>query len=247
MPPIFSPTIRRGIKQRGQVARLAGYDAAIPNRQYAPASRIGTNPNSVYSQIQRVRLSMEGEQAIKNMPAAVNYVAKRTMYCSGSIKYSPNTGNASLDEEVSQCLSETFRKMGNNGQSMEDVFTLAGDVMLPEKGDCALQWYRDLYGMRLVPISADRIGEQYSFTSPAVFIDGEQYSCGLFTDGLDTTGYRIYDLVSESMYVNPHRVEPWDLLFFKDPLNTGDCCWYGCCTCGFSRLCAMSLTVTVSS
>jgi len=50
------------------VAKLAGYNAALPNKTQALATRIGTNPNGSYSQQQRLRLSLEGENAVKNTP-----------------------------------------------------------------------------------------------------------------------------------------------------------------------------------
>jgi len=214
----FSKNIIQGLGLK--LAKMAGYDAAVSNRQYAPASRIGTNPNSQFANQQRTRLSFEGEQILKNTSFAINYVAKRSAYCSGSIKYSPNTGDAALDIAVSEYLAEQFKRMGVYGQSMEDVFTLVGDVFLPEKGDGGLQWYRDENGMRLIPISADRIGEQFVFTNPYTK-DGLTYTAGIFLQGPDIAGFRVYDRYSESVYVNPHFVPAWDMIFFKDGLTDG--------------------------
>jgi hypothetical protein len=220
--PALSERIKAGIQGIALgVAKFAGYNAAMPNKVQAPATRTGTNPNSSYAQQQRVRLSFEGENAIKNTSFARNYINKRRMYCSSGITYAPDTGDHALDEAVSAYCMEQWKHMGV-GCSMQQAFARASDVNLPERGDSALQWYRDEGRLRLLEVTADRIGELYQFTRPVRDVrDGEVYFSGLYLQGPNTTAYRIYERGFDSIYTNPQRVEAQDIIFFKDDITGG--------------------------
>jgi hypothetical protein len=220
--PALSERIKAGIQGIALgVAKFAGYNAAMPNKVQAPATRTGTNPNSSYAQQQRVRLSFEGENAIKNTSFARNYINKRRMYCSSGITYAPDTGDHALDEAVSAYCMEQWKHMGV-GCSMQQAFARASDVNLPERGDSALQWYRDEGRLRLLEVTADRIGELYQFTRPVRDVrSGEVYFSGLYLQGPNTTAYRIYERGFDAIYTNPQRVEACDVIFFKDDITGG--------------------------
>jgi len=220
--PALSERIKAGIQGIALgVAKFAGYNAAMPNKVQAPATRTGTNPNSSYAQQQRVRLSFEGENAIKNTSFARNYINKRRMYCSSGITYAPDTGDHALDEAVSAYCMEQWKHMGV-GCSMQQAFARASDVNLPERGDSALQWYRDDGRLRLLEVTADRIGELYQFTRPVRDVrSGEVYFSGLYLQGPNTTAYRIYERGFDAIYTNPQRVEACDVIFFKDDITGG--------------------------
>jgi hypothetical protein len=220
--PALSQRIKAGIQGIALgVAKFAGYNAAMPNKAQAPATRTGTNPNSSYAQQQRVRLSFEGENAIKNTSFARNYINKRRMYCSSGITYAPDTGDHALDEAVSAYCMEQWKHMGV-GCSMQQAFARASDVNLPERGDSALQWYRDEGRLRLLEVTADRIGELYQFTRPVRDVrSGEVYFSGLYLQGPNTAAYRIYERGFDAIYTNPQRVEACDIIFFKDDITGG--------------------------
>jgi len=220
--PALSERIKAGIQGIALgVAKFAGYNAAMPNKVQAPATRTGTNPNSSYAQQQRVRLSFEGENAIKNTSFARNYINKRRMYCSSGITYAPDTGDHALDEAVSAYCMEQWKHMGV-GCSMQQAFARASDVNLPERGDSALQWYRDEGRLRLLEVTADRIGELYQFTRPVRDVrSGEVYFSGLYLQGPNTAAYRIYERGFDAIYTNPQRVEACDIIFFKDDITGG--------------------------
>ena len=201
------------------VAKLAGYNAALPNKTQAPATRIGTNPNGMYAQMQRVRLSLEGENAVKNTSFGVNYLNVRRAYCSAQIAWQPDTGDAELDEQVSARLKAEWDTMGIEC-SMQDAFSRVADVFLPTSGDSALQWYRDENRLRLLEITADRIGEPYVF-STASQIEGLTYISGLFWRGPNVVKYRIYDRNGDASYVNPQNIDAADIIFFKDDMTGG--------------------------
>ena len=220
--PALSERIKAGIQGIALgVAKFAGYNAALPNKVQAPANRVGTNPNSSFAQQQRVRLSFEGENAIKNTSFARNYINKRRMYCSSGITYAPDTGDHALDEAVSAYCLEQWKHMGV-GCSMQQAFARAADVNLPERGDSALQWYRDDGRLRLLEVTADRIGELYQFSRPAKdTLSGEVYFSGLYFLGPNTTAYRIYERGFDAIYTNPQRVDAQDIIFFKDDITGG--------------------------
>ena len=220
--PALSERIKAGIQGIALgVAKFAGYNVALPNKVQAPANRVGTNPNSSFAQQQRVRLSFEGENAIKNTSFARNYINKRRMYCSSGITYAPDTGDHALDEAVSAYCLEQWKNMGV-GCSMQQAFARAADVNLPERGDSALQWYRDDGRLRLLEVTADRIGELYQFSRPAKdTLSGEVYFSGLYFLGPNTTAYRIYERGFDAIYTNPQRVDAQDIIFFKDDITGG--------------------------
>ena len=201
------------------VAKLAGYNAALPNKTQALATRIGTNPNGAYAQMQRVRLSLEGENAVKNTSFGVNYLNVRRAYCSAQIAWQPDTGDAVLDEQVSATCREYWDTMGVEC-SMQDAFSRVADVFLPTSGDAALRWYRDEDRLRLLEITADRIGEPYVF-STASQIQGLTYLSGLFWSGPNVVKYRIYDRNGDANYCNPQNFDAQDIIFFKDDMTGG--------------------------
>ena len=201
------------------VAKLAGYNAALPNKTQALATRIGTNPNGSYSQQQRLRLSLEGENAVKNTPFGVNYIYTRRAYCSGQIAWNPDTGDAALDEQVSAILKAEWDSMGIEC-SMQDAFARVADVYLPVSGDSALQWYRDVDRLRLLEVTSDRIGEQYALSNATV-ISGKTYIAGLFWEGCNITGYKVYQRNGDASYVNPEIIPASEVIFFKDDITGG--------------------------
>ena len=108
------------------------------------------------------------------------------------------------------------------GCSMQQAFARAADVNLPERGDSALQWYRDEGRLRLLEVTADRIGELYQFSRPAKdTLSGEVYFSGLYFLGPNTTAYRIYERGFDAIYTNPERVDAQDIIFFKDDITGG--------------------------
>ena len=209
------------------VAKLAGYNAALPNKVQSPSTRIGTNPNSSYSQQQRLRLSIEGENAVKNTPFGVNYIYTRRAYCSGQIAWNPDTGDAALDEEVANVCNAEWSDMGIEC-SMQDAFSRVADVYLPVSGDSALQWYRDLDRLRLLEITADRIGEQFALSNvipttadiDGVKVDG-MYIAGTLWAGPKIAAYKIYQRNGDASYVNPDWIPARNIIFFKDDITGG--------------------------
>lgn len=207
-------------KEKAQaLAKLSGYVAAQPNTVKPQASRVGVDPNSGYIQQQRRQLSLEGIDAVRNTPFAVNYINVRRAYCSAQIAWQPDTGDAVLDEQVSEMLRAEWDTMGIEC-SMQDAFSRVADVFLPTYGDAALRWYRDVDRLRLLEITADRIGEPFSFNDLEQK-DGAIYNQGLYFAGCNVVGYRIYEpqnmtYVMKSEYVDAHQI-----IFFKDDITGG--------------------------
>ena len=81
-----------------KTAVLAGYEGARPNKSFNSPTRVGSNPNSTIAQLQRSRLSLQGEEIIKNTAFGRNYVNKRRMYCSSGISWHPDTGDAATNK-----------------------------------------------------------------------------------------------------------------------------------------------------
>lgn len=215
-----------------ETARLAGYYGAQPNKIQAPAGWSGNNPNSPYSSIQRVQLSIEGQNAIKNTPFARNYVLKRRMYCSSGATWAANTGNDELNAQVQEYLAARFAVMGVNC-SMLDAYGRVGDCWLPERGDAALRIMRTPDGIKLEEISGDRIGELFNYVQGAtpykeiplangVTLKGDfQYFQGLYFSGPEVVAYRIYERYGDLSYVNPRNYAASEIIFFKDDLTGG--------------------------
>ncbi len=227
-PSSLSLAIRRGIAGVNNAlrAKLASYLAAAPSRTYPQATRINSNPNATWSQFQRVQMMWDGEAIVKSSDFGVNYVKKRRMYCTNGMTYSPDTGDAVLDEELSAYLKETFATMGINC-SMETALSNTADVELPMRGDSALVWVRDMNGMRLMEVQADRIGEIYQYFCNPEVIDGLNYYAGIYTFPTNSPQYpgnyaffKIYERIDQ-WYGNPATYPASDVMFFKDDLMSG--------------------------
>lgn len=216
----MSVSLRGIIQSAGlKIAALAGYNAALPNKVQAPATRLGTNPNDYYASGQRIRLSLEGENAVKNTSFAVNYIAKRSMYCTPG-PWCADTGDAELNKTVNAYVEDQWKRMGVMC-SMRETFNRVANVFQPQYGDAALRWYRDERGLRLLEITGDRIGEQYTLQRPVYISDGRLYCGGLYFRGPDVTDYKIYERSGDTMYVNPKEVPARDIIFFRDDISGG--------------------------
>lgn len=203
-----------------KVAQWAGYNAALPNKTQKQADRSGISPNSGLIQQQRGQLSLEALNIVRNTAFGRNYVDKRLAYCSGQISWNPDTGDAELDEDVSEILKAEWATMGVEC-SMYDAFSRVADVALPIGGDAALQWYRDMDRLRLIEITSDRIGEPMAYLNMAVPA-GLEYCQGLFFQGPNVVAYRIYDAQKEgSYYTNAKTIPASDIIFFKDDIEGG--------------------------
>lgn len=218
-------------------AALAIYQSAQPNPMQVPATRVGTNPNSAFSSIERVRLSFEGENAFKNTPFARNYILKRRAYCSSGANWAPNTGDPKLNALVLEYCKEQWRDMGVN-RSMLATVSLVGDCYLPERGDSAMRILRMKDGtFKLIPITADCIGEIFYFQQNTIayksikLVSGEevfpqfskefQYFAGLYFDGPMVAAYKIYERIGDTVYVNPQNYPAQDVIFYQDDLTGG--------------------------
>lgn len=227
-PSSLSLAIRKGIAGVNNAlrAKLASYLAAAPSRTYPQATRINSNPNATWSQYQRVQMMWDGEAIVKNSDFGANYVQKRRMYCTSGMIYSPDTGDAVLDEELAAYLKATFATMGINC-SMETAFSNTADVEQPMRGDSALIWLRDLNGMKLMEVQADRIGEIYQYFCNPEVIDGLNYYAGIYTFPTNAAQYRgqyaafkVYERLDQ-WYGNPETYPASDVMFFKDDLMSG--------------------------
>lgn len=220
-----------------QVAALATYKAAEYNPMQAPATITGNNPNSAQSSVQRVRLSWEGQGALKNTTFVSNFVQKMRMYCSSGATWAANTGDDELNTIVQDYVSRASETMGVNC-SMIDAFGRVGDCWAAERGDAALRIIKTKKGkIKLEEISADRIGELYYFVdgyqqvseiklANDVIIkpqEGEyfEYFAGLYFDGPDVVAYKIYQRRGDSFYYNPRNYPAHEILFFKDCIAGG--------------------------
>lgn len=230
----LSMAIRHGVSQLAQGngfkaayrATLASYLAAVQTRTNPQAGRINTNPNATMSQMQRVQMSWDGENIVKNSDFGANYVQKRRMYCTAEMSYSPDTGDEVLNEELRDYLDGVFSRMGINC-SMQDAFSRAADTELPMRGDSALVWVRDETQMRLMEVQADRIGELYNYYGAPDPVDGLNYYMGIFTYGPSVrqwqgryAAFKIYERIDQ-WYGNPAIYPASDVLFFTDNLMAG--------------------------
>lgn len=224
-PPTFSARLQSGIQKAAlKIAALAGYEGARPSRSFNSPTRVGSNPNSTIAQLQRTRLSLQGEEIIKNTSFGRNYIAKRRAYCSSGISYHPDTGDAATNKLVSDYCTDQWKRMGVNS-SMQQTFGICADALLPQYGDCALRWIRSEEGnpnseLRLLAITGDRIGEVYRYVAPVVK-NNITYYCGLFFDGPNIIQYRIYERWYDTTYIRPEPVDASDIIFFIDPIDTG--------------------------
>ncbi len=207
-----------------KTAVLAGYEGARPNKSFNSPTRIGTNPNSTVAQLQRTRLSLQGEEIIKNTAFGRNYVNKRRMYCSSGISWHPDTGDAATNKLVSDYCNDQWKRMGVNS-SMQQAFALCADAFLPQYGDCALRWIRSEEGnpnsdLRLLAITGDRIGEVYRYVAPVVK-NGVTYYCGLYFNGPNIAQYKIYERWYDTTYIRPENIDAADIIFFIDGIDGG--------------------------
>lgn len=222
----LSLAIRGGLQQAGLfIAKLAGYEAAIPSRSTNQAQRWNTNPNSSGAQWQRVQLMWDGQHMVKNSDFGANYVRKRAQYCTNGMSYAPDTGDTVLDEDLRAYLDDVWSRMGINC-SMHDAFSRTADTELPMMGDSGLIWYRDEVQLRLLEVQADRIGEVYYFNGPQERLNGMEYFSGIycFGRGSATPGqhaaFKIYERADQS-YLNPSIYPASDVIYFSDNLMAG--------------------------
>lgn len=229
--PTFSRQMQAGIARSysamdspWKTAVLAGYEGARPNKSFNSPTRQGSNPNSTIAQLQRTRLSLQGEEIIKNTAFGRNYVNKRRMYCSSGISWHPDTGDANTNKLVTDYVTDQWKRMGINS-SMQQTFSLCADAFLPQYGDCALRWIRSEEGnpnseLRLLAITGDRIGEVYRYVAPVVK-NGITYYCGLYFDGPNIAQYRIYERWYDTTYIRPENIDAADIIFFIDDISGG--------------------------
>jgi len=230
-PSTFSPQMQSRIlrsysalQSPWKTAVLAGYEGARQSKSFNSPTRVGSNPNSTIAQLQRSKLSLQGEEIVKNTAFGRNLINRRRAYCSSGITYHPDTGDSALNKLVTDYCVDQWKRMGVN-QSMQQAFGICADAMLPQYGDCALRWIRSEPGnpeseLRLLAITGDRIGEVYRYVAPVVK-DGITYYCGLFFNGPNITHYRIYERWYDTTYIRPENVEAADVIFFIDPIDTG--------------------------
>lgn len=221
----LSLAIRQGISGVNNAirAKLASYLAAAPSRTNPQATRINSNPNATWSQFQRVQMSWDGENIVKNSDFGANYVQKRRMYCTNEATYAPDTGDEKLNEDLRAYLDLTFAKMGVNC-SMLEAFSRTADVEQPMRGDSALIWVRDENRMRLMEVQSDRIGEIYQYYSNPEVVDGLNYYAGIYTYptnssqfGGEYAAFKVYERIDQ-WYGNAAIYPSTDVLFFKDDL-----------------------------
>jgi hypothetical protein len=201
------------------LAKLSGYNAAMPQRSQKQADRVGINPNSGWIAMQRRQLSLEGLRAVRNTPFGVNYVNKRIAYCSAQITWQPDTGDAELDELIADKTGQAWATMGIEC-SMQEAFSRVADVHLPVLGDAALRWFRDEDGrLRLVEVPGNLIGEPVTLGDRE--IDGLKYTQGLYWKGCNVVKYRIYDEPDHHGIAKSNVYNAQDIIFFKDDIAGG--------------------------
>lgn len=207
-----------GVKMR--LAKWAGYNAATPSRNRVMANRYATNPNSTAAQIQRVAMMWGAEYLGKNSAFGVGYLNIRRNYCRPKA-FTPDTGDAVLDQELTDYLKGAFARGGTN-QSMQQEFTMAFDVEMPVRGDALLLWDRREDGSLFqTVIRQDQIGELYQFVRPFKRPDGLKYFAGMYFRGKERVGFRIYDLGYDQVYLNPQDYEARDCIYGQDNLMPG--------------------------
>jgi hypothetical protein len=222
-PSVFTGW-RKSIASLGfAIARMAGYEAARPSITHKQANRHNTNPNSSTSQLERLMLTWNAEDALKNIPLAGAYIQTRRMYCSPQA-WLPSTGDSALNKDVKQYCEEEWKTMGVNC-SMWTAFSRTFDVEMPCRGDAGMYWYRDMNGkLKLIEFSADQLGEIYTFVNPASDVTGLNYFSGIYSDpnlGGENVGYRVYDRGYGMNYFNPQRIPASDVLYGQDNLLRG--------------------------
>lgn len=216
--PIWGPRIASaGLK----LAKLAGYDAGQPSITTTQHTRLGSNPNSVRSQIERVWMEWNAEYLAKNAPFAIGYLRQRLNYCSPQ-GWMPNTGDATLNGEI-RAYVDGWMEDGGMNCSAYDAFARMANVQLPVRGDSALVWVRDESRLRIMEAGGDQIGELNVYGNPT-FISklGLTYFSGMYFDSFGVRqAFRIYDKGTNDYYFSPHEFPASDVLYFQDNLFGG--------------------------
>lgn len=202
------------------IARLSNYEAGTPTITRTQQSWVGSNPNSIYAQIQRNNMQWNADYIAKNVAFAIGYLKIRRNYCSPQ-GWSPNTGDKQLDLDVKAYCDEQWKDMGVNC-SMWTAFSRTADVELPTRGDSALIWYRDESRLRLMEVSSDQIGELFFYNNPVVEIDGLTYFAGMYFDKYGTRqAMKVYQRGWADNYLDPQVYPASDVIYFQDNLVRG--------------------------
>lgn len=204
-----------------QVAALAGYDAGQPSRTFAQHGRLGSNPNSVNSQIERVRMEWNAEWLAKNSALGIGYIRQRLNYCS-PLGWMPNTGDASLNGEIRSYIDDWMEDGGMNC-SAYDSFARIANVQLPVRGDSSLVWMRDESRLRVMEAGGDQIGELNVYGNPTYISNlGLTYFSGMYFDNAGSRqAFRIYSKGSNDYYFTPNDFPSSDVMYFQDNLFGG--------------------------
>lgn len=225
--------VKQGIGNR--LARFASYHAASPTNTTTIGSRIGSNPNSSFAEMQRAGLQFTAENVFKNCSLGSAYIGMRINYCSASMTYIPATGDTKLDADIKDYLhgddglSGVFGEMGVDC-SMQDAFSRTADLETPIRGDAGLIWHHDGNRLRLMEFSGDQLGEPYTFTQPRLCglkkTDlGEVHECsgrefvyyaGRYFKGCDCVAYKVYERTN-SYYGSATIYDAQDVIYFRDP------------------------------
>lgn len=219
---IFGPTWGPRIARAGlKLAKMAGYDAGQPSRTFAQHTRLGSNPNSVNSQIERVRMEWNAEYLAKNSAFGIGYIRQRLNYCSPQ-GWMPNTGDAHLNGELRAYIDEWMEDGGMNC-SAYDSFARTANVQLPTRGDSALVWMRDESRLRINEAGGDQIGELNIYGNPTFISElGLTYFQGMYFDRFGVRqAFRIYSKGTNDYYFTPEEFPASDVLYFSDNLFGG--------------------------
>jgi len=211
-----SPAMTATLPATEKRAVLSNYRAGQPSRTNQLYNWYGTNPNSIVAQIERVNMQFTGEFMIKNCPFASAYSEVRKMYCT-PLKWIPDTGDNTLNAELSAYLHEQWETAGDNC-SLFDAVARTFDVEMPARGDAGLILFRDEGRLRYLEFSADQLGELWSFNVPfGDPIEGTVYFAGIYTDARNgqAVAYKIYERGFNQIYCNPQVYAACDVIFVK--------------------------------
>jgi hypothetical protein len=220
-PSIFGEKWGQRVANAGlALAKLAGYDAGQPKITMTQRSWVGSNPNSIRSQIERNNMQWNADYVSKNVPFAIGYIKIRRNYCSPQ-GWLPNTGDKDLNKEIKAYCDEVWKTMGINC-SMWTAFSRSCDVELPTRGDSALIWHRDESRLRLIEVSADQIGELFFYQNPSEPVPGMMYFAGMYMDKSGIRqGMKVYERGFNETYINPENFPASDVIYFQDNLQRG--------------------------
>lgn len=219
---IFTPawTLQSAQAWGQQVAKLAGYDAGQPSLTFAQHGRNGSNPNSVISQIERVRMEFNAQWLAKNSAFGIGYIRQRLNYCSPQ-GWMPNTGDATLNGEIRAYVDEWMEDGGMNCSAYE-AFARMANVQLPVCGDSALVWMRDESRLRVQEAGGDQIGELNVYGNPAFISKMDMtYFLGMYFQNGIRKAFRIYSKGTNDYYFSPNEFPASDVLYFQDNLFGG--------------------------